>query len=413
MLRKLVAFSLLLQFTTAWSAEPIKIAVLTALSGPGAIGGEGQVKGFHAAADYTNSEGGVLGGRRIEIVPLDHKANPQEALILLKRVIDEDILYVASTVSSVVHALSEAVAKHNARNPDKSILLLNFGSLDPALTEAKCNFWHFRFEPHTDMQLTALISVMAASPSIKKVYLINQDYAYGQSVSRGAREQLAAKRPDITIVGDELIPLLKIKDFAPYVSKIRASGADSVLTGNWGSDLTLLLKASNEAGLPVNYYANLASLFGTASAIGAITAERIKTVSSWHINAADSEWEKILLQSQREYKTNLDLAYINAFRTVQMVGVAMNKVGSTDPGKVAHALEGLHLAGPTGDAWMRPEDHQLIAPIYLMSYAKAGTTGVKHDIEATGFGWKTDALIDANTVTPPVKCHMERPERSL
>jgi branched-chain amino acid transport system substrate-binding protein len=209
-----------------------------------------------------------------------------------------------------------------------------------------------------------------------------------------------------------LVPLLKVKDFAPYVTKIRASGADSVLTGNWGTDLTLLLKASNEAGLSTNYYTNLASIFGTLSAIGATTADHIKTVSSWHINAADAKWDQILTHYQQQYKTSADLAYLPAFRTIQMVVAAMNKSGSIEPEKVARALEGIHLAGPTGDAWIRAEDHQLIAPIYLMSFAKAGTPGVKHDSEGTGFGWKTDALIDANTVTPPVKCHMERPERS-
>ncbi|MEO8164778.1 MAG: ABC transporter substrate-binding protein, partial [Betaproteobacteria bacterium] len=229
-------------------AETIKIGVLVGLSGTNAIYGEGQLHAFEAAADLVNERGGVLGGTKIEIIALDHKNSPQEALIQLKRAIDVDIHYVASTVSSIVHALSDAVAKHNARNPDHAVVLLNFNALDPALTEAKCNFWHFRFESHTDMQLTALTSFMAKQTSIKKVYLLNQDYAYGQSVSKGAREQLMAKRPDVSIVADELIPLAKVKDFAPYVAKIRASGADSVLTGNWGSDLSLLLKASNETG---------------------------------------------------------------------------------------------------------------------------------------------------------------------
>jgi branched-chain amino acid transport system substrate-binding protein len=67
------------------------------------------------------------------------------------------------------------------------------------------------------------------------VYLINQDYSFGQSVRAQARAMMKEKRPDIEIVGDELHPLLKITDFAPYVAKIKASGADTVVTGNWGS----------------------------------------------------------------------------------------------------------------------------------------------------------------------------------
>jgi branched-chain amino acid transport system substrate-binding protein len=395
--------------SSAVAAESVKIAVLVGLSGPNAVYGEGQLNGFYAAADLVNARGGVLGGKKIEIVPMDNKGNPQETLLLLKRAIDEDTRYVASTISSVVHALTDAIAKNNARNPDKTVMLLDFNALDPALTEAKCNFWHFRFEPHTDMQLVALTSFMSAEPSIKKVYLINQDYAFGQSVSRASREQLTAKRPDIAIVGDDLVPLAKVKDFSPYVAKIRASGADSVLTGNWGADLSLLLKASHDTGLTTHYYTLLAAGFGTASAIGAAGADHMKTIYSWHLNAADKAWERIITQYQSKYKTTADLAYLPAFRTVEMVANAINKAGTAEPLKVAYALEGMHFAGPTGDSWMRAEDHQIIAPIFVMSFVKAGRPDAKHDIEGTGYGWKTDAVLSPKDTLPPVRCSMERP----
>ncbi len=404
-----IASSSLLLASTICSAQTIKIAVSVGLSGPNAIYGEGQVNAFNAAAEIVNARGGVLGGKKIEIVPMDNKGTPQEALIQLKRATDDDVRFVASTVSSIVHALTDAIGKHNARNPDKAVLLLNFNSLDPALTEAKCSFWHFRFEPHTDMQLTALTKFMAAQATIQKVYLINQDYAFGQSMSKGSREQLSARRPDVVIVGDELIPLAKIRDFAPYVAKIRASGADSVLTGNWGADLSLLLKASNEMGFKAHYYALIAAGFGTPSAIGAAGADRIKTIYSWHLNATDAKWERTILDFQGKYKTNADLAYLPAFRTVEMLAAAINLAGTTDPVKVAHALEGLHFAGPTGDSWMRAEDHQIIAPILVMSFVKAGQPGVKHDVEGTGFGWKTEAVLAPGETLPPVRCVMERP----
>jgi branched-chain amino acid transport system substrate-binding protein len=406
-----IAMMLVLLASTICPAQTIKIAVSVGLSGPNAIYGEGQLNAFNAAADIVNAKGGVLGGRKIEIIPMDNKGTPQEALIQFKRAIDDDIRFVASTVSSVVHALNDAISKHNARNPEKTVLLLNFNSLDPALTEAKCSFWHFRFEPHTDMQLTALTNFMAAQSAIQKVYLINQDYAFGQSVSKGSREQLNAKRPDLAIVGDELIPLAKIKDFAPYVAKIRASGADSVLTGNWGTDLSLLLKASNEMAYKAHYYAMLAAGFGTPSAIGAAGADRVKTIYSWHLNATDPKWERTILEYQRKYNTNADLAYLPAFRTVEMLTGAIDKAGTTEPAKVAHALEGMHFAGPTGDSWMRAEDHQIISPIFVMSFVKAGQPGAKHDVEATGYGWKTEALIEAKDNVPPIRCQMDRPPR--
>jgi branched-chain amino acid transport system substrate-binding protein len=252
---------------------------------------------------------------------------------------------------------------------------------------------------------------MKQRASIQKVYLINQDYAYGQAVSRASKEMILAKRPDIQIMGDELIPLGKVKDFAPYVAKIRASGADSVLTGNWGNDLSLLIKASNESGLTATYYTLLAAYFGTPTGIAVSRADRVETLYAWTINAADATWEKRLLNYKAKYKSISNLDYLPAFRVVEMLANAMQQAGNVDPIKVAYALEGMHYAGPSGDSWMRAEDHQMIAPIYVLGFAKAGQPGVKHDAEGTDYGWKTDALIEAKNTIPAIKCSMERPPR--
>jgi len=401
---------LALQLCGAFAADTIKIGYLGALSGPFALQGEERLKTFQASADIVNSRGGVLGGQKIEIVPFDNKSNPQESLIVLKQAIDRDIRYIAASASNVAHAISDALVKHNARNPDRPVLFFDFNALDPALTESKCNFWHFRFEAHSDMQINVLTDYMAKQPSIRKVYLINQDYAYGQAVSKAAREMLAVKRPDVQIVGDDFIPLGKVKDFAPYVAKIHAAGADSVLTGNWGNDLSLLVKASNEAGLKATYYAVLAGYPGTWAAVGAAGADRVKTLDAWHINAASPVWEKTLLDYKSRYGAISNLAYLPGFRVVEMLADALNKAGTTDPIKVAYALEGMKYEGPSGASWMRAEDHQMIAPIYILSFVKAGQSGVKHDEDKTGYGWKTETFVEARHTVPPVRCRMERPQ---
>jgi len=218
-IRVLVATVLTFSLCAALAADTIKVAFLGSLSGPFALQGEETLKNVQAAADIVNSRGG---GRKFEIVPFDNKGNPQESLIVLKQAIDQDMRYIVSGVSNIAHAITDAVVKHNARNPDRPVLFLDYGALDPALTESNCSFWHFRFEAHADMQVNVLTDYMARQPSIHKVYLINQDYAYGQAVRRVARELLSIKRPDIQIVGDDLMPLGKVKDFAPYVLMIIA-----------------------------------------------------------------------------------------------------------------------------------------------------------------------------------------------
>ena len=393
----------------AIAADTIKLAVLGPISGPFALLGEERLKIFQASADIVNARGGVLGGRKIEIVAFDNKSNPQESLIVLKQALDQDIRFIVSSASNVAHAISDALVKHNARNPDRRALFFDFNALDPALTEAKCNFWHFRFEVHSDTQVSVLTDYMMNQPSIRKVYLLNQDYAFGQAVSKAAKEMLAVKRPDIQIVGDDFVALGKVKDFAPYVAKIHASGADIVLTGNWGNDLSLFVKAGNEAGLKATFYAILGGYPGTWSGIGTAGADRVKTLDAWHINAADAAWQKTLLDYKAKYRTVSNAAYLPAFRVVEMLAGALDKAGTTDPVKVAYSLEGLKYAGPSGASWMRAEDHQMIAPLYILNLVKAGQAGVKYDEEKTGYGWKTETFIEAKDIIPPVKCQMERP----
>ncbi|MEO8156488.1 MAG: branched-chain amino acid ABC transporter substrate-binding protein [Betaproteobacteria bacterium] len=407
-LRVAASAVLAIQLGSASAADTIKLAVLGPMSGPFALLGEERFKVFQMSADIVNARGGVLGGRKIEVIAFDNKSNPQESLIVLRQAIDQDIHFIASSASNVAHAISDALVKHNARNPGQRVLFFDFNALDPVLTESKCNFWHFRFEVHSDTQVEVLTDYMMRQPAVRKVYLLNQDYAFGQAVSRAVKEMLA-KRPDIQIVGDDFVPLGKVKDFAPYVAKIRATGADSVLTGNWGNDLSLLIKAANEAGLNAAFYAMLGGYPGTWAGIGSAGADRVKSLDAWHLNAAGDAWQKTLLGYKAKYGMVSNAAYLPALRVVDMFAAALAKAGSTDPVKVAYALEGLQYAGPSGASWMRAEDHQMIAPLYILSLVRAGQPGVRYDEEKTGYGWKTEAVIAADDLVPALKCRMERP----
>ena len=206
----------------AFAADTIRIAFIDPLSGPFANIGEMEVRLFQYAIDLVNSRGGVLGGAKLELTTFDNKANPQESLLVLKQATDQGIRFITQGNSSAVAlALSDAVTKHNARNPNETVLYLNYAAVDPALTNERCSFWHFRFDADADMKMSALTDTIAAKTSIKRVYLINQDYSFGQAVARAARAMLAKKRPDVSIVGDDLHPLGKVKDFAFMLQRLR------------------------------------------------------------------------------------------------------------------------------------------------------------------------------------------------
>ena len=272
----------------ASAAEVVKIASIEPLSWAFANVGEVTLRHAQLAIDGVNARGGVLGGKTFELVPLDRKTNAHESILALQMAIDQDVRYVMQGAgSNVTHALRDAIEKHNQRNPERAVLLLNIAGNDLALVNEWCSFWHFPFDPGTDMKMQALTQYIAAQRSIKKIYLLNQDFAFGQSVARTAREMFTAKRPDIEIVGDDLHPLGKVKDFAPYVSKINASGADTVITGNWGSDMSLLIKASNDAGLKATNLTYWANISGTPTAIGDAGVGHVRVVAQWFANVGN------------------------------------------------------------------------------------------------------------------------------
>src|SRR5215469_16790112 len=332
--------------------------------------------------------------------------DPQESLIALKKALDDGARYIfQGNGSSVALAISDAVAKHNERNPGQEVLFFNYAAIDPALTNAKCNFWHFRFDADVDMKMTALVSVIAKQPQIKKVYLINQDYSFGKAVAAAARRMLAAKRPDVEIVGDELHPLQKVQDFSPYVAKIKASGADTVITGNWSNDMFLLLKAGRDAGLKVTWYTYYADALGAPTAIGKDGNGMVKVVTSYHTNATPELDPDVAAFKKRYTGKDDEFNYYRLNTAFMMFAAAAAKAKSNDPVKIARALEGMKLTTSVGEVEMRADNHQLLQPLFVATF----TDKVKFDAEQTGLGFKTDTKINAKDTAMPTTCQMQRP----
>ena len=390
------------------AAQTIRVAHVDPLSGPFALVGESAGRMLKAAAEDVNTRGGLLGGQKLEVVEFDGKGSPQDSVLVLKQIIDSGIRYVSlGSGSHVAHALIDAINKHNSRNPGKELLLLNIAAQDPPLTNEKCSYWHFRWEASTDMRVNVLTDFIARQKGSPKVYLINQDYSFGQSISKGAKEMFAKKRPDIRIVGDDLHPLGKVKDFAPYVSKMKAAGAEVVLTGNWGPDLSLLVKAARDAGLDVVFYTLNAFNAGVPGSIGKAGGDRVRQVMSWHANVADNRLERFLVDYKKRYNEDLWLSLPKL--QMDMLARAIDTAKSAEPVKVAAALHGMRYPSETGEVWMRAEDHQLVAPQYVATFTKTGGA-VKYDAEGTGLGWKTEDRFELNEVALPTTCKMEVPK---
>ncbi len=409
-MRKLAwLFAAALSASAAHAADNVRIAFIDPLSGPFANIGESELRHFQMIAEMINARGGVL-GRKLEIVPMDNKTSPQDSVLQLKSAIDQGIHYITQgNGSNVAHALVDTLDKHNKRNPDQAVLYLNYAAVDPALTNEKCTFFHFRFDADADMKMAGIVEAIAENKALSKVYLLNQDYAFGQAVSRAAKAMLPKRRPDIQIVGDDLHPLGKVKDFAPYISKIKASGAQAVITGNWGNDLALLVKASKEAGLAVEYYTYYGGVTGTPPAIGESGVGHVKMVSAWHANVGTPHAAKIHAAYRERYKNAKDDYFFNLSNVLEMLVKAMEAAKSIDPLPVARAMEGMKFQADTGEVTMRADNHQLIQPIYISTFARIDGKATKLEVDRSGYGFRTDTRIESKNTVLPTTCKMERP----
>ncbi|MBP9940291.1 MAG: branched-chain amino acid ABC transporter substrate-binding protein [Comamonas sp.] len=401
------ASAMLVCASGAWAqkGETVKIGWIDPLSGLMAAVGTNQLKTFQLMAEDFNRKN--ASGVRFEIIPLDNKLSPQETTAVLRSAMDQGARYVVQgNGSGPALAIMDALDKHNARNKGKEVVYLNYAAVDPDLTNSKCSYWHFRLDADTSMKMEALTTYMKDVPEVKKVYLINQNYSHGQQVSKYAKEMLKAKRPDVQVVGDDFAPLAQVRDFAPYIAKIKQSGADTVITGNWGSDLSLLLKAANDAGLNnVKFYTYYAFGSGSPTAMGAASDGKVYTVGYGHYNMGGPIQP---LMAEFKKKMNDDLTQSSIYHVFTLLDAAFAKTGGTDPVKVAAALEGIKVKSFNGEVEMRKSDHQLQQGLYITRWEKAGGKN-PYDAENTGYTFAPVKYYEPYVASTPTSCQMKRP----
>lgn len=400
------------------AAAPIRIGMIEGLSGPFANTGEAVYRNLVWATERVNARGGVKlpgGNRPLVIERFDSKGQTEEALSALRSAIDRDITIVTQGNSSAAASgLIDAIGKHNERETAKQVLFLNYSAVDPVLTNEKCSYWHFRFDAHADMRMTALMSVLSENREVKSIYLIGQDYSFGQAVLREARTQLAAKRPDVKIVGDELHPMARIKDFLPYASKIKASGAQAVLTGNWGNDLTLLVKAAREVGFDGTFYTFYGNALGAPAAMGDAGIGKVIAVADWFPNVPTPESQAFYASFRQRFPNPAD-DYVHMRMQLmieslaQAIERAAAKDGSINAAAIAAQLEKAEvtLAGQT--ARMRAADHQFQQPLAVAVMDRQGAPGTQFDVEGSGYGFRVIRQLTPQQAEQPHRCNMQRP----
>lgn len=384
--------------------ETVRIAYIDPLSGSLAATGQLGEQHFRFAIDRANAAHAAGPGRTLELVPMDNEVSPEKSLTLLRKAIDDGIHYVTQgNGSSVGLALEDAVGKNNRRSPAQSMLYLNYAAVDPSMTNEKCSWWHFRFDADSDMKMRSLSDYLVSQPNIHKVYIFNPDYSFGVSVEKAAQAMLANRRPDLQVVGAERVPLGKVKDFTPYIGKIQASGADAVLTGNWGADLELLVKSAAESGYKGQFFTYYLGAQQIVDAAGK-GAKGDAQVSEWANNVANADIDAVAQAFEAKYKTAF--YYWRVVTEIDMLAAAIKQADSSDPAKVGAVLAGMKFATPVGEVTMRDDNHQLLQPMFITQLEP----GLPHQFESVGLGFKTMSRIEADAQKAPTTCNFrDRP----
>ncbi|WP_226858683.1 branched-chain amino acid ABC transporter substrate-binding protein [Diaphorobacter aerolatus] len=393
----------------AADAGVLKLALVESLSGPFANTGEAVLRNIAWAVERVNARGGTV---KLQLQRYDSKGQNEEALSALRAAIDDGArVILQGNSSATASALIDAINKHNEREPDKRVLFLNYSAVEPSLTNERCSFWHFRFDAHANMRIAALMDVIREDKALKGVYLIGQDYSFGQAVLREAREQLAAQRPDVKVLAQELHPMGRVKDFAPYAVKIKASGAQAVITGNWGNDLTLLVKAARDVGFDGRFYTFYGNALGAPAALGDAGVGKVIAVADWlpNVQTADSE------AFYRSFRTRFpkpqdDYVHMRMQLMIEALAQASERAQTThDVVAIARRLEEVDVTLYGQRGRMRAADHQFQQNLVVGMMEKVGTPGVKFDVEGSGYGFRVIREIPAAKAEQPTTCRMARP----
>lgn len=392
---------------------PIKLAMIETFSGPFANTGEAVLRNLTWALERVNGRGGVrlegaAGRHLLTLERFDSKGQVEEALSALQSALDDGARFVLQGNSSAIAAaLSDAVNKHNERHPERRVLFLNYSAVDPILTNERCSFWHFRFDAHADMRMAALMSVLQADQQLRSVYLIGQDYSFGHAVLREAKRQLRLLRPDVQLLGEELHPMGRVKDFLPYMAKIKASGAQAVITGNFGNDLTLLVKAAKELGYEGKFYTFYGNALGVPAALGEAGVGKVIAVADWLPNLQTQQSEAFYQAFRQRFPNSADdYVHLRMQLMVEALVQSIERARTVEAAAVAVALERAHVtvAGQSGS--MRASDHQVQQALVVGLMDRKGSPGVKFDVEGSGYGFRVIKLVSAAAAEQATTCKM-------
>jgi branched-chain amino acid transport system substrate-binding protein len=338
---------------------PIKIGVVTPLTGTYAGIGEQVKAGIDLAIKEINDKGGIL-GRKVEAIYEDEEANPNVAVQKAEKLFQvSKVDFLTGTVNSGSTLAVGQVAERNARLAATTV------SFSDAITGDKCSPNMFRVNAKAGMQSAALAEWMVKEKPNATVYYLGPDYEMGRSTV--AAFKAAAEAKGAKSVGEVYAPLDN-KDYSPFFGQIRAARPQVLYTSVAGNDTVRFLSQLSEFGLAKQMQIVGAAGSVTAQNMGAIgkAAEGYVTGAAYSGEIDTPANKKFVADFKAAWKKEPDLYGVDSYGVMYFYKAAVEKAGTTDTDKLRTAMRGLEWQTPQGKKTMRAGDHQAIQDMYAV-----------------------------------------------
>ena len=350
--------------STAEETETIKIGLIGPFSGAFRETGLSFHAGIKFAVKEQNAKGGLL-GKKIEIIRADSKFKPDVASKkALQLILEDKVHFIVSGGGS-----HEALALNRVATQHRTILIHNNQSAD-SLQGMDFSRYAFRVFANNYAMTSAMAQFMATKP-YRKYYIVCPDYDYGHELSNEFKKQIEQYIPDAQIVGEDY-HTLKIRNFRPYIDKIKATKADVIFSGSFNADLYYLIRQARKHGLvppfPITTVYTLPRTY-----VRKEDAPGIFSVVGYTMLVDTPENKAMVAKYDKQHKySSSNEKWVDPPRGGiivgwQMVFAAVEKAGSLDPEKIIETFEGFRYKSPVGWWHMRKCDHQVILPMFGMS----------------------------------------------
>ena len=343
----------------AQAQAPIKIGEVNSYKAQPAFL-EPYKKGMELAVDEVNAAGGLLGGRKLELITRDDNANPGDAVRVAEELLSrEKIDVLTGTFLSHIGLALTDFAKQ------KKVFFLAGEPLTDKIVWQNGNRYTFRLRPSTYMQV-AMLMPDAAALKKKRWAIVYPNYEYGQSAAATFKQLLKAAQPDVEFVAEQAPPLGKV-DAGSVVQALADAKPDAIFSSLFGPDLARFVREGNTRGLfrdrPVF---NL--LGGEPEYLDPLKDE---APSGWWVTGYP--WYAIDTPAHKAFRGAYEakfadyprLGSVVGYATIRAAAAAIRKAGSTEPAKIAAALRGLDVDTAFGRITFRTLDQQSTMGAYV------------------------------------------------